>query len=62
MTSDKTDDDYARALGPRPANDPHVRAFDESEELVAKTRLAARLANYTRQTSRRGGAGPHTGL
>ncbi len=58
----KSDDDYARALDPRPADDPNIQSLDKGEGEAAKARMADRLAAFTRRGSRRGGAGPHTGL
>lgn len=58
----KTDDEYAAALGPRPASDPVVQALDTAEGEAAKARLQDRVAAFRWRGSRRGGHGPHTGL
>lgn len=58
----KSEQDYAAALDPRPADDPNVQALDKAEALAAEAREADRVARFTRRNNRRGGAGPHTGL
>jgi hypothetical protein len=58
----KSDDEYAAALGPRPADDPNIQALDTAEGEAARARLEDRVAGFRRRSNRRGGFGPHTGL
>jgi hypothetical protein len=59
----KSDDEYAAALGPRPADDPVIQALDKAEAEAARARAADRAARFERRAGpRRGGSGPHTGL
>jgi hypothetical protein len=58
----KTDDEYAAALGSRPADDPNIQALDTAEGEAAKARLEDRVAAFRRRSNRQGGTGPHTGL
>jgi hypothetical protein len=59
----KSDEEYAAALGPRPADDPSVQALDKGEALAAEARMADRVARFSRRVNdRRGGSGPDTGI
>lgn len=58
----RSEQEYAAALGPRPADDPSVQALDKAEAEAAKAREADRAARAARRAAKRGGAGPHTGL
>jgi len=59
----RSDDDYAKALDPRPPDDPNIQLLDVTEELVSEARLQDKVAAFSRRMNRRrGGSGPHTGL
>lgn len=58
----KSEDEYAAALEPGPANTPNVEALDESEALIERDRKAARAAAAAHQATRqqRNRRGPDT--